>query len=390
MRKNEARWNEKEQRWKINVQDDGERKTFNDSTPGRKGKIACEKKADKWLEERLVGENIRVEVMLDRFYERIKKTTSYGYYGQYEKYIRLYIKPIIGMKRVSHLTQNDLQSVIDTAYSSPASAVHTRKKNNEPDKPKGKEAAPKKKLSYKTLTNISGCLMAFMKYCRNANATTFMPETLSIPNQAQKSKKSVATKNDIQILFSKTTTLLYGKEVEDLYIYAYRFSVLCGMRPGERTALKNSDIIGNKVTISESINDEEEVTPGKNENAQRTYTLDYHAMKVLDDQREMLKRLGWITPYVFPDYDLSYIPQDKFRKHWKRYCKSNGIGETTPYELRHTWVSVNKKMPDGLKKLVVGHSKDMDTDGQYGHEMEGDMDEAAEYTGEAFKKILGW
>jgi integrase len=245
-------------------------------------------------------------------------------------------------------------------------------------------------MSAKTLSNISGCIMAFMKYCKDVKATSFVPDPLTIPNGARKSEKSVATKKDIETLFSKTTTILRGKEVEDIYIHAYRFSVLCGMRPGERTALKNEDISGNIVTISESINDEEEVTPGKNENAHRTYKLDYHALKVLQDQRDMLKRLGWITPYVFPDYDLSYIPQDKFRKHWKRFCASNGMSGTTPYELRHTWVSVNKKMPDGLKKLVVGHSKDMDTDGQYGHEMEGDMDEAAEYVGEAFKQILGW
>jgi integrase len=365
-RKNEARWIEKRKRWQINVQSDGERRTFTDSTTGKKGKIACERKADKWLDTKLVGENTRVEAMLDRWYERIKRTTSFGYYNQYEKYIRIWIKPVIGTKRIGRLTQQDLQDVIDKAYDSG-------------------------KLAKKTLMNIRGCMMTFMKFCRDSKATQFHPETLSIPNGARISKKKVATSNDIKTLFTKSTTKRYGKEVEDIYIHAYRFMVLTGMRPGERTALKPECIKGNKVTIYESINDEGNLTPGKNDNARRTYLLDYHAVKVLDDQVSMLQRLGWISAYVFPDYDRGFIPQDKFRKAWKRYCEANGItGAPTPYELRHTWVSINKKMPDGLKKLIVGHSKDMDTDGTYGHEMEGDMEEAAEYMSDAFKKILGW
>lgn len=366
MRTNEAKWIESRKRWQINVQDDGERRTFVDPTPGKKGKVLCEKKADKWLDDKLIDENVRVEAMLGKWYERIKRTTSFGYYNQYEKYIRIWIKPVIGTKRIGRLTQQDLQDVIDKAYDSG-------------------------KLSKKTLSNIRGCLMTFIKYCRDSKATKFHPESLSIPNGARISKKKVATVQDVVTLFTKTTAIRYGKEVEDIYVHAYRFMVLTGMRPGERTALKPECINGTKVTISESINDEGELTGGKNENARRTYTLDYHAVKVLEDQADMLQRLGWISSYVFPDYDRGFIPQDKFRKAWKRYCASNDItGAPTPYELRHTWVSINKKMPDGLKKLVAGHAKDMDTEGTYGHEMEGDMEEAAIYIGEAFKKILGW
>ena len=45
-------------------------------------------------------------------------------------------------------------------------------------------------------------------------------------------------------------------------------------------------------------------------------------------------------------------------------------------------------MPEGLKKMVIGHSADMDTEGTYGHEMAGDLARAAEYSDAAFKKIL--
>ena len=59
------------------------------------------------------------------------------------------------------------------------------------------------------------------------------------------------------------------------------------------------------------------------------------------------------------------------------------------YELRHTYVSVNKEMPEGLKKMVVGHSQDMDTEGTYGHQMAGDMAKAAAFTDAAFADIIG-
>ena len=64
-RKTEAAWIESRKRWQINVQIEGERRTFTSSSPGRKGKIEAEKKADHWLESRLIGEATRCEVLLD-------------------------------------------------------------------------------------------------------------------------------------------------------------------------------------------------------------------------------------------------------------------------------------------------------------------------------------
>lgn len=57
--------------------------------------------------------------------------------------------------------------------------------------------------------------------------------------------------------------------------------------------------------------------------------------------------------------------------------------------LRHTYISVNKEMPAGPKKMVVGHSKDMDTESVYGHELAGGLEKAANYTEQAFGEIIG-
>jgi len=365
-RKNEAVWVGSRRRWQINVQHEGARKTFTDPAPGRKGKIAAERKADKWLDNCLVSENTRVDVMLGRWYEKLKLATSQGHYRQQDSYIRTWIKPAMGARKIGKVTQNDLQSVIDRAYG-------------------------EKNLSAKTLRNIRACLMAFIKYCRGEKATQLHPETLIIPAGARISVKTIANEAELKTVFSVPTTLYRGKRVEDRFIHAYRFEILTGMRPGELIALKNENINGARVHISESINKYKEVTQGKNRNARRVYTLDKHALKVLADQKRMLIKLGQISPYVFPAKDLGPVREQLLYGRWKKYCEANNIvGATTPYEMRHTFVSVNSGMPDGLKRLVMGHSQNMDTNGIYGHEKAGDMDEAAEYINAAFTKILGW
>lgn len=45
-------------------------------------------------------------------------------------------------------------------------------------------------------------------------------------------------------------------------------------------------------------------------------------------------------------------------------------------------------MPEGLKKMTIGHSQDMDTEGTYGHQMAGDLAKAAAFTEEAFSEII--
>ena len=111
------------------------------------------------------------------------------------------------------------------------------------------------------------------------------------------------------------------------------------------------------------------------------------ACQVVADQRAMLRRRCIISPYLFPSPTGEQMKHDHFYRCWKRYCEANEILPISLYELRHTYVSVNKEMPSGLKKMVVGHSQDMDTDGVYGHEMIGDLEKAAAYTTQAFNSI---
>ena len=166
----------------------------------------------------------------------------------------------------------------------------------------------------------------------------------------------------------------------DPYINAYRFQVLTGLRPGELLGLRWEDIHGGVVYISRSINVDGEETQGKNQNAVRSFALSARARSVLEDQRRITGSTGSV-------FRISSEPY--YRDRWQAYCRANGILPTTAYELRHTFVSVAKTLPEGEVKGLVGHSQDMDTFGVYGHTLSGDDENTAQAVNAAFDKLLG-
>lgn len=378
-RKNEAYWVEKAQRWQINVtNDDGKRKTFVCGTPGKKGKIAAERKADDWLENSCVNSTTRVEKMFDAFVAGLKaRKVSYGYWQPYESIGATWVKPAIGTKRVGKMSEHDLEAIVQTAFDAGRSERYLR--------------------------NIKICLMAFLKYCRKCKATTLHPEEFLVPKGAPKSDKTSLQPDEIKVLFASDRTNRKGKEQEEFYIHAYRIFVLMGFRPGELIALdarRDVDEAGGYITVNGAINSHNERTKGKNENAHRRKKISALARVELDAQKAMLRRRGIISPYVFPAPDGRFISQKELREAWHDYCVHNKIGYRgqsartkgdryiTPYELRHTHNSVNKEMPQALKKLSMGWSESFDGDAVYSHELDGDLDKIAQFTDHAFAEVF--
>ena len=102
----------------------------------------------------------------------------------------------------------------------------------------------------------------------------------------------------------------------------------------------------------------------------------------------MLKDLGIVSPWVFPDEEGNRTDPNHMYKMWDKYRKDHGI-DCTIHEMRHTFISINKiDMPIELLKGIVGHSVSMDTIAVYGHEVDGEKDLAAQYVDAAFKRIL--
>ena len=95
--------------------------------------------------------------------------------------------------------------------------------------------------------------------------------------------------DDLHIQKKIYTSTCYCKEVQEIYINAYRFQVVTGLRPGEVFGLKWSDIKKRVLHLSRSINCLDEVTSGKNENAQRNIYLTDIAIATLSSQKQLLK-----------------------------------------------------------------------------------------------------
>ena len=352
-RTNTAQWEEKYQRWRIAVQKDGVRKQFYSSTPGRTGQREANAKADRWLDDGIAVKASRVEDAGKLWLASVELTTSHTNYRPVESRWRIWVLPVIGRKRITALTEQDLQDVIDRAHAGG--------------------------LSKKTLQSLRGDLNAFLKYCRKSKLTTFRPEDVEIPAGARYKGKKVLQPDALLKLFQVDTTTYYRKRIQDPYIYAYRFQVLTGLRPGELMGLRWADVHGSMVQVSRSINIEGTQTRGKNDNAVRAFALSDLAQAVLKQQWQL-------TAGHESVFEIQ--AEQHYYDRWRIYCRANNIPTVSAYELRHTFVSVAKKLPEGEIKDLVGHSQDMDTFGQYGHALTGEDVQTAQAVNDMFLKLL--
>lgn len=362
-RTNTAVWMEKYNRWQIKVQKDGIRKTFYSSKPGRTGQREANAKADTWLDDNVINTRLNVKKTTEEYVEQLKLTTSKSHYIQYEYYINNWINPKIGTLKIEALNEQHLQNIINAAYN--------------------------KGLAKKTLQNIKGCMSSWLKFCRMNKYTTLFPENLSIPKGAPTKEKAILQPEDVKKLFVSDVTLRKGKEQYDIYINAYRFQVLTGMRPGEIIGLKWSDIKEDNVNLKRSINVYGELTNGKNENAHRSFQLTEFSKQVLVEQQYILKINNITSEYVFPNEYGDSVAEKTYYQRWRKYRDYNKLSaKTTLYELRHTFVSITKSLPEGYLKQLVGHSKDMDTYGIYSHELGNDKNEAAKMIQDIFSELI--
>ena len=128
---------------------------------------------------------------------------------------------------------------------------------------------------------MRSCINSWVKFCRKRKYTSLFIEDLNVPKNAPVKEKKILNPDELKILFSQSNTLLKGEAEYDLFVNAYRFQVLTGLRPGELIGLMWSDIMGNTVFLQRAINVNEEVTGGKNENARRQFDLTETAANIL-------------------------------------------------------------------------------------------------------------
>lgn len=376
-RTNTAVWLEKYGRWQIKVQKDGVRRTFTSSKPGRTGQREANRKADAWLDEGISNTSTKVSCLYQEWLDDISTSVGKSYLIECQKYGEYYILPICGTLKIGDLNEGHLQTVLNKAYKQGCL------KKDRQRKPLGRP------LSKKTLQGIRSTERAFVKWCRLHKYTILFPENLTIPKGARLCEKKILQPEALRVLFSVDTRICHGKTVFDDFIYAYRFVVATGIRPGELLGLWYGDIKGNTVNLRRSVNIHGEVTQGKNENAIRSFDMNADSRAAYEAQVALLRRSDFDLNYNTPLFSIG--SERALYRRWQRYQADNGIiPAVSLYELRHTFVSVNAAaMNDGQLKLLVGHSRNMDTQGVYGHEIEGQREQLAQASTEAFKLAHG-
>ena len=360
-RKNDAQWMEKQQRWQIKVQKDGQRRTFYSSNPSRRGKVEAERKADHWLEVGSCDEHIKLKDLWAQYIDMLHETSHRSTYTQIETYGKNWIIPFLGQKKMSAIKAQGWQDCIN--------------------------AAAKAGKAQKTCKNIRAAITGFLKYAKRRGIPTDLDE-LTIPKIAVPGERKILQPDDLEVLFTQDTVTKHGEKQPCTFIHAWRFAVLVGLRPGELCGLKWDDIQGGVLTIKRSINSYKEVTPGKNKNAKRRIVLPPRAASVLLDQQGFLRAASIKSAYIFPDEQGDPANPRVLYDRWKFYRREHGLN-CSPYELRHTAASMAQaEVPEALLKRVFGHSKSMDTYGVYGHEVDGELDLVAQKLEAAYDRIL--
>ncbi|MBQ8216466.1 MAG: tyrosine-type recombinase/integrase [Oscillospiraceae bacterium] len=361
----EALWIESRQRWQINVQRDGKRRTFVSSTPGRRGKREAETKADEWLDAGQ-PDDMRFDVAWGEYVTQVKDNTRTSNYKSLDSIGRTWFlsDEKFCKKKLSKLTTKDLQTIITSA---------------------GKSG-----LSRRTIKNIRDKFGSFLRYADSRHwEYSIEMEYIQIPTDAKVEEKKIIQPDKLKILFSTDLYIDHGKPTQCFYIHAYRFLVVTGYRRGELCGFLREDYQKPVLTVNRAINELGEVTAGKNDNARRTNVLSQHAQKILEDQEAMLKARGIISPWLFPAPDGGRLSPTSLYSTWRKgYGKHHGM-DVSLHELRHTFVTIAKlEMPEALLKDVVGHGASMDTFGVYGHEIDGDKQRAADIIDNIFNRIL--
>lgn len=324
-----AIWVEKKHVWKINLQKNGVRKSFYSSVPGDKGRKICAQNATSWLSGACpfsVSERTTVDTVFERYLQdkALETTNIYTIRNRYNNHI----KPIIGKVPVMLLTKQDLKRVIYTAY---------RKHN----------------LSQKSLKNIRGDLSGFCNYLDCADIRNDLrTSNIKIPSNAKKGQKQALDVSSLNILFTESQVPYNGTICQDSLIYAYRFQVVTGLRPGELMGLEWGDIDNDYIHIRRAINAKGITTNGKNEFAARDFPQTRYTRMLLESQQ-----VYRVTPLDPHERVFGSTGQLCYRKRWGIYCRYNGIPYITPYELRHTFSSIYKNhFSNWVYEELVGHT----------------------------------
>lgn len=119
------------------------------------------------------------------------------------------------------------------------------------------------------------------------SGTICVHQTLKFPQTPKKVKKQALDVSSLNILFTESQVPYNGTICQDSLIYAYRFQVVTGLRPGELMGLEWGDIDNDYIHIRRAINAKGITTNGKNEFAARDFPRSRYTRMLLESQTSL-------------------------------------------------------------------------------------------------------
>lgn len=345
-------------RWRIQIQKEGKRYSFSSSIPGNKGRKDCLEKFERWYFDRGDGSKSVIRVC-EEYLNDVGERRGFNSeaYELYEKYIRLYIAPKCSGKKMSKMSFQEWQSIINTA-----------------------SGAKGKPLSHKTLQNLRGVITAIVKYGYADYQCEPLRRELYIPKGHTKKEKEILQPHDIARLFEPS---------EWWYHSLFCFMALTGLRPSEALGLQIDDIKGDNAIIRRGVTCKGKISEGKTENARRMIPLGSLAKQIITQTIARNNRRNLKTKWIFCDKYGNPGNQSSMRTQWLLLKRERGLPGSI-YSLRHTFISMMKTtLPEQTIKDIVGHSASMTTFETYGHIVEGEDKKAAEIIDLTYGALLG-
>lgn len=305
-RRAEAYWVEKTKRWQINVQINGQRKTFNSPTNGRQGKHECEQKADKWLA--LHDLQQRFTVARDTYLEWKKLRVTDSTYSNVNSDMHVHISPIIGNKWLDRITQHDWQTCLDNMA--------------------------REGLSVGAMRRVVSTINNFCDYCQSRMWEIRPPKLLDVSAGKPAKEKRALNEDELNKLMKAT-------DADGHYIYMFQFMLLTGMRCIECIRLKKSDVnpSAHYARIRKANNSAGRKTVDKKNDVLRTVGLPTLSIDILDAQSKMIASLGIESEYVFCTPTGECANSIIVSKMWKEFANKNEISCTLS-ELHYTYISL--------------------------------------------------
>lgn len=335
---NTPRWDG--ERWRIQVRSDGKRMSFSSKTPGAKGRRECQQKYDNWYYGEVNGDmsvlTVCQEFMKDLAARRGEHAPCIE---NYDYYIRHYIAPKLGQKKMRKVTLRDWQSLINEA------------------------TGQNKPLSEKTLKSFKALIQSIIKFGYDNYQCELLRGRLYVPKGRPTQEKEILQTGDIQRLM----------EPSDLWYYPlFVFLLVTGMRPSEALGLQVDDIRPDHVILRRGVNSRGYITDLKNARAHRTIPIGSLASGIIRKTIARNEEYNLHTKWIFCSQHGEMGSQNQMGIQWRKLKNERDLPGTV-YSLRHTFISIMKNvLPENTIKDVVGHSKSFDTFGTYGHILDGE------------------